>query len=267
MSSTLESTVAALTSFDDSVKRMEEAIRPLLTAVETAKEDDTLPALTKARIHATLAYAVNALYYIYLRAHNVSTTHLDDELHRVQSLFARLRAVERKHREQNGDDSQQGVIEIGKVLDKLDAYLTPEEAALVHACTGALQPRQRHKRFPDSDSADNSDGKKAKKQKIRKENGEENADDVQMEDVVESVDGAKAKKAGKKKKKKDKKKRSAEGAKETLSTKIEATDATPSTNIEPTNVAASSTTTTSTGKKKKKSKKSKKKSDAVTSDA
>ncbi len=234
---TLESTQAALNSFDASVTRVEEVIRPLLAAVEAAKNDDTVPALTKARVHATLAYVVNALYYLYLKAHNVSTTQLDEELHRVQSLFARLRKVERK---QGDEDASQQVNGLRVAAAKLDAFLTPDEAALAHAVSGALRPRQRHKRFSEDGERDASETKQKKRKKSVKKSEDV---DVDMADVGE------APKNSSKKKKKSKKRSVEESVEpETLSTKVE-----------PSEVEAASTE--KSNKKKKKSRKSKKKAE------
>lgn len=156
------SPATAFKAFDDSIKSVEEVLRPLLAAVDAIRQSedpDEIPAITKARVHATLAYAVNALYYIYLQANAAETEEhpIATEIERVQNLFSRLRAVERKGK----DDEDKKARALRKSAKKLDMFLTPEEEDLFHAVKGNASKRQRHKRFP-SDDEKKSASKKRK---------------------------------------------------------------------------------------------------------
>lgn len=199
----------AIASFQKSLESVEAAIRPLLTAVESLKSSDdlaTTPALTRARMHATLAYSVNALYYMYLRANGIESDEhpVLDDITKIQNVFSRLRAVERSLKSESGEksaESKQGR-SARKALKGLDAFLIPEEEALFHALKGATSSKERHRRFADDKVGE--DGKdeavdveksvsKSRRKKRKKEAAvpEENVDEAgnendENEDVQET---------------------------------------------------------------------------------
>ncbi len=158
----------AMASFQKLLDSAEGAIRPMLKAIDAIRESEEpgqIPAMTRARVHATLAYTVNALYYMYLRANAVEAdTHpIVDDITRVQNTFSRLRAVETALAGKNNDEPK-NVRSMRKAVKKLDAFLVPEEEDLFHAVRGATTAIDRsvkkgHKRFAD----ENSDGQKPEK--------------------------------------------------------------------------------------------------------
>lgn len=162
----------AMSAFQETLESVEAAIRPLLSAVESLKTSEDpagTPALTRARMHATLAYAVNALYYMYLRANGIESDEhpVLEDITKIQNVFSRLRAVERSLKSQSGEKSAESkqARSARKALRGVDAFLTPEEDGLFHALKGATAPKERHKRF-----SDDKEG----------EQGEDEAGDVEM---------------------------------------------------------------------------------------
>lgn len=167
MGDELAAAQAALSSFNKTVSDLEEALQPLLKAAAAARDDESVPALSRARANATLAYALNALYYVYLRANSADPSEhpINEHLERVQKLFVRLRTVER----QAGERTNTDLHGLRIATERLDEFLLPEEEAILQASKGSTEKYQQHKTFDaDANSDSDVDAKKRKKSTKKK---------------------------------------------------------------------------------------------------
>jgi len=230
--------VRSFEAFDKALTDFEKVLRPLLQALEKAQaEDSEVGNVTAARIHATLAYTVNALYYVYLRANNNDDDDDDNsisnaqhpvqtELERTQRLFVKLRTVDRKV--SGNIDERKLVHGLQVSAEKLDQYLTPTEENLSHALRGNLEARQRHKLFTKEENtidvemtpSKSAKQKKSKSKKAAREESLRNTKKKRKARKSDDVDGETPDGGSAKKKRKSSKE-------ETPSTVVEPEEDTP----------------------------------------
>jgi hypothetical protein len=99
MESDHASVQAALSDFGGKLDALETALRPVLAAVDEVRSggaSEELPPLMRARVDATLAYALNALFCMYLRTQGQDpTTHpLREEIGRVRAAYIRIHEID-----------------------------------------------------------------------------------------------------------------------------------------------------------------------------
>jgi Sas10/Utp3/C1D family len=88
----------ALDAFSKKLDTLESAIRPVIAALDELRAgggDDDIPPIVRARVDATLAYALSALFCMYLRTQgqNPSSHPVREELSRVRAAYVRIHDV------------------------------------------------------------------------------------------------------------------------------------------------------------------------------
>lgn len=132
----------SLSKFAEAVDELQKTLRPALSAVDALRassNEGDLDAMSRARLHISLCYAVNTLFCMYLRTQGVdpSTHPVADELARIQEAFMRMRRVEAglsvDHRRAPDRDRRRHIVNAKKAASKLGGLVFPEEAELVNA--------------------------------------------------------------------------------------------------------------------------------------
>lgn len=219
----------ALTKFSTSLDTLQTAVQPVLSSLDTLRTsgaEESLDALSKARLHITLCYTVNSLFCMYLRTQGVDpNTHpVSEEISRVQDAFLRLCKVEAnvplEPKRRPKRDTSLHIAKAKIAADKLSAVVFPEEVQLLHALRNTATKRKRFEASDDDESQSHDDSMKQLSTNTPGENGHvpqhddttangHGEDDDQDDDQVDEEDTPTrdvTKKEIKKGKKKDKKK-------------------------------------------------------------
>lgn len=174
----------SLAAFSSSLDALEGALRPVLAAVDELRNgghEDDVPAMTQARLHITMSYAVNSLFCMYLRAQGQDPAEhpVVASITRVQDAFLRMRKVEAgagKDPVTEKKIRKRVVNNAEKSSAKLSNVLVPEESELAHALKGGKKRKRdegaseqpakvaHNIKFSDDESAEkgNSSASKAK---------------------------------------------------------------------------------------------------------
>lgn len=148
----------SLTKFSYAIEQLQRTLRPVLSAIDglrSSSNEEELDALSRTRMHISLAYAVNSLFCMYLRTQGVDpATHpVAEEIARVQDAFMRMRKVEAgkstSHKQQPKRDRRKHIANAKKSAARLAALVFPEEDDLLRALQG--QPRR-----PELEAAENA---------------------------------------------------------------------------------------------------------------
>jgi exosome complex protein LRP1 len=165
---------AALAIFGEKLDALEAATRQVLSALDELRAnggEDDVPPLVRARVDATLAYALSALFCMYLR-----TQGQDPSQHPVREDIGRVRAAYvRIHEVASGDKGRtrkRAHAPLHSAELQLSKLLTDGERALHHAVNGATKESTGNgnvKKFDSSDDdGDCSDVKPAEQSKNSK---------------------------------------------------------------------------------------------------
>lgn len=136
--------------FSDAVDKIAHATFPLLTTLQTLRSLSTddlkkFDGLSRARLHVTMAYTVNSLFIMYLRAQGIdpSSHPVSSELARLQDAFLRLRKVEAgrssKHEPAPKRDVRENITKMKIAQNHLACLIFPDEKQLIHALTASNQ--------------------------------------------------------------------------------------------------------------------------------
>lgn len=139
-----------LEDFSDAVDKIAHATSPLLTTLQTLRSLSTddlknFDGLSRARLHVTMAYTVNSLFIMYLRAQGIdpSSHPVSSELARLQDAFLRLRKVEAgrstKHEPPPKRDVRENLAKMKVAQNHLASLIFPDERQLMHALTASSQ--------------------------------------------------------------------------------------------------------------------------------
>ncbi|PXF49050.1 Nuclear nucleic acid-binding protein C1D [Gracilariopsis chorda] len=135
----------ALTKFSYAVEQLQRALRPVLSAIDglrSSSNEEELDAISRTRMHISLAYAVNSLFCMYLRTQGIDpATHpIAEEIVRVQDAFMRMRKVEAgestSHKQLPKRDRRKHIANSKKSAARLAALVFPEEDDLLRALQG-----------------------------------------------------------------------------------------------------------------------------------
>lgn len=167
MVSDTASVEAAFADFTCKLDALESALRPVLAAVNEVRSGgagEALPPLMQARVDATLAYALNAMFCMYLRTQGQDpTSHpVRDEMERVRAAYVRIHRLEAAEK---GRPRKRKHAAVHEAEAELVRVLSDGEHALLQAVDGRAgdSPQEkggRRKTFSD-DSDDGSDGSDA----------------------------------------------------------------------------------------------------------
>ena len=131
-----------VSDFSAGISGLETLLAPLRdTAVEDLAEQ--LPPLDAARLHITLAYASNALFYMYLKTQGVPTSDhpVKDELRRIREYMGRLAKAEKADSAKGGEEKEGRALAADAATEKLLASVArgrePSAAATSADGTGA----------------------------------------------------------------------------------------------------------------------------------
>ncbi|KAI0558188.1 nuclear nucleic acid-binding protein C1D [Gracilaria domingensis] len=131
--------------FSYALEQLQRTLRPMLSAIDSlrsAGNEEDLDPMSRARMHISLAYAVNSLFCMYLRTQGVDpATHpVAEEIARVQDAFMRMRKVEAgestEHKPKPDRDRRKHIINAKKSAARLAALVFPEEDDLLLALQG-----------------------------------------------------------------------------------------------------------------------------------
>ncbi|RMZ80944.1 hypothetical protein DV738_g2440, partial [Chaetothyriales sp. CBS 135597] len=88
-----------LDHLEDNLDALEESLNAFLPGQSVAATAKTLPLVDRAKLHVTVAYAIESLIFSYLRLHNLSPhAHpVFKELARVKSYFDKIKEIENKN--------------------------------------------------------------------------------------------------------------------------------------------------------------------------
>ncbi|RMD44887.1 hypothetical protein DV735_g356, partial [Chaetothyriales sp. CBS 134920] len=120
-----------LDHLEDNLDGLEESLNAFLPGESVAATAKALPLIDRAKLHVTVAYAIESLIFSYLRLHNLSPhSHpVFKELARVKSYFDKIKEIENARSEAAGGGSKKPDAAIA--LDKLAA-----ERVIKHALAG-----------------------------------------------------------------------------------------------------------------------------------
>lgn len=154
----------SLSKFSHGLDQVEQTLRPVLKSLDELRasgNEEDLDSMSRARMHISLAYAVNTLFCMYLRTQGVDpATHpVSDEIGRVQDAFMQMRKVEAglsvDHQRQPDRDRRRYYENMRRESQKLAGLIFPEEVDLLNAVRGKKRKRGVEQ---------NEKGKKLKKQ-------------------------------------------------------------------------------------------------------
>jgi hypothetical protein len=165
---------AALDIFGEKLDALEAAIRQVLSALDELRAnggEDDVPPLVRARVDATLAYALSALFCMYLRTQgqDPSSHPVREEIGRVRAAYMRIHEVDSGDK---GRPRKRGHAPLHSAESQLSKLLTDGERALHHAVNGATEEstgKGNVKKFESSDDdVDRNDVKAEKASKNSK---------------------------------------------------------------------------------------------------
>jgi exosome complex protein LRP1 len=132
----------ALTEFGERLDALETALRPVLAAMDEVRSgtaDEELPPLMRARVDATLAYALNAIFCMYLRTQGQDPTEhpVREEIARVRSAYIRIHEIDAGKRPRPRKRLPAALYVAEQELARV---LSDGERALHHAANGQAGP-------------------------------------------------------------------------------------------------------------------------------
>lgn len=133
----------ALDKFGERLDELDAAMRPVLAAMDEVRTGggEELPPLMHARIDATLAYALNAIFCMYLRTQGQDPTEhpVREEIARVRAAYVRIHEIDAGQRPRPRKRLQAAVFVAEQELSRV---LTDGERALHHAANGRTTPER-----------------------------------------------------------------------------------------------------------------------------
>lgn len=134
---------AALDSFGERLDALDTAMRPVLEAMDEVRAGggEELPPLMRARVDATLAYALNAIFCMYLRTQGQDPTEhpVREEIARVRAAYVRIHEIDVGKRQRPRKRLQAAVFVAEQELTRV---LSDGERALHHAVNGKTEPER-----------------------------------------------------------------------------------------------------------------------------
>lgn len=131
----------ALESFDARLDALDTALRPVLDAMDELRSGvgEELPTLMRARVDATLAYALNAIFCMYLRTQGQDPTEhpVREEIARVRAAYVRIHEIDAGKVSRPRKRIQAAVFSAEQELSRV---LTDGERALHLAANGKTAP-------------------------------------------------------------------------------------------------------------------------------
>lgn len=211
--------MSALAEFGERLDALEAAMRPVLAAMDEVRSGagEELPPLMRARVDATLAYALNAIFCMYLRTQGQDPSEhpVREEIARVRAAYIRIHEIDAGQRPRPRKRLHAAVYVAEQELSRV---LSDGERALHHAANGKTTPvrdvgmKKVFEDSSDSSSVESGEEKSAKKRKLSKRKRKESVDDPERSDddsdssAGAAVLSAKEEKKLRKKEKREKKK-------------------------------------------------------------
>lgn len=181
--------MSALAEFGERLDALEAAMRPVLAAMDEVRSGagEELPPLMRARVDATLAYALNAIFCMYLRTQGQDPTEhpVREEIARVRAAYIRIHEIDAGQRPRPRKRLHAAVYVAGQELSRV---LSDGERALHHAANGKTTPvrdvgmKKVFEDSSDSSSVESGEEKSAKKRKLSKRKRKESVDDPERSD-------------------------------------------------------------------------------------
>lgn len=150
----------SLDDFSAKLDSLETALRPVLAALDDVRSGgsaEELPSIMQARVDATLAYALNAMFCMYLRTQgqDPSSHPVRDEIERVRAAYVRIHSLSAGEK---GRPRKRKHAAIHAAEQELARVLSDGERCLHQAANGKTHPAAevgQRKTF--SDASDDSD--------------------------------------------------------------------------------------------------------------
>jgi hypothetical protein len=149
----------ALDAFAEKLDKLESATRPVIAALDELRAgggDDDIPPLVRARVDATLAYALSALFCMYLRTQGQDPlSHpVREEIGRVRAAYVRIHDVTSGEK---GRPRKRAHAKLHFAESELTKVLTDAERELHHAVNGVTTKESGNGKLKKFDSSEDEE--------------------------------------------------------------------------------------------------------------